>query len=305
MKLSDLSTRDLAGKLKKNGINLKIGPFSVRVKSGISQVIQGLEVLYADYDVLPDNAFADFHIQLTPPKGVRRWIHPQVLFVFDDRTPFKPLPFSQSFSFFEWGLNWCIAAHSNNYVILHAAVVEKHGQAIIFPGEPGAGKSTLCAALVMHGWRLLSDEMAVIDFESQRLIAIPRPISLKNESINVIQRRFPQAIFGPVAKDTTKGTVAHIKAPQQSITADMQQAIPAWIVIPNYQANAESDLKSQPTADMFIHLVKNAFNYSILGEAAFDLISDIVTQCQCYQLTYSNLDDAISVFDNIAANKVQ
>jgi predicted ATPase len=30
---------------------------------------------------------------------------------------------------------------------------------VILPAPPGSGKSTLCAALVTRGWRLLSDEL--------------------------------------------------------------------------------------------------------------------------------------------------
>jgi predicted ATPase len=46
--------------------------------------------------------------------------------------------------------------------MLHAAVVEKNGKALILPALPGSGKSTLSAALAMNGWRFLSDEFTMI-----------------------------------------------------------------------------------------------------------------------------------------------
>jgi hypothetical protein len=298
--ISELTASSLSNKLRAAGLHIKIGPFNVRVKSAIPQVMQGIKVLYSDYSVLADDAFSDSHVCLSKPNNLRRWIHPQVLFKLDDRVPFKPLPLCQAFPFFEWGLNWCIAAHSNIYVILHAAVVEKNGNAIIFPGEPGAGKSTLCAALVLRGWRLLSDEMAVIDVASQQLIPIPRPISLKNESIEVIQRFAPGLTMGPVANDTSKGTVSHVKPPHESIRNASIPATPAWIVKPNFTPGASSDLKEINSGELFMHLVKNAFNYSMLGEVAFETLADIVNKCPCYEFTYSELEDAINTFDHLA-----
>jgi HprK-related kinase A len=297
--LSAFSHSDISNRLKYSGLNLEIGAFRIRVNSKIPDVIDGIEVLYADYPVLNDDAFIDFHVGLSKPKNLRRWIHPQVLFYFDDRVPFKPLPLTQAFPFFEWGLNWCVAAHSNNYVILHAAVVEKNGYAVIFPGQPGAGKSTLCAALVLRGWRLLSDEMAVIDVSSHQLIPVPRPISLKNESIEVIRSFSPNLTLGPIAKDTSKGTVTHVKVPQNSIRQSTILANPAFIVKPNYTTGAVSSLEEKHSGEMFMHLIQNAFNYSVLGEAAFETLGEIVNRCHCYEFTYHDLEDAIKTFDSL------
>ena len=69
---------------------------------------------------------------------------------------------------------------------MHAAVFERDSSAVVLPGPSGVGKSTLCAALVARGWRLLSDEVAMIRPQDGLLQPYPRPISLKNESIEMI-----------------------------------------------------------------------------------------------------------------------
>src|SRR3546814_10587342 len=86
----------------------------------------------------------------------------------------------------EWGLNWCIGAHGHQFLIIHAAVIARNGLAAILPGAPGSGKSTLTACLVHNGWRLLSDEMALVSLQDGGLTALARPISLKNRSIDLI-----------------------------------------------------------------------------------------------------------------------
>ena len=73
----------------------------------------------------------------------------------------------------------------DRYLIIHAAVVERNGFALLLPAPPGSGKSTLCAGLIHHGWRLLSDELALIDPETATLQAIPRPVSLKLSLIHI------------------------------------------------------------------------------------------------------------------------
>src|SRR3546814_5884714 len=51
---------------------------------------------------------------------------------------------------------------------------------IFLPGAPGSGKSTLTACLVHNGWRLLSDEIALVSLQDGGLTALARSISLKN-----------------------------------------------------------------------------------------------------------------------------
>lgn len=58
----------------------------------------------------------------------------------------------------------------------------------IVPAPLDSAKRTLCAALVGKGWRLLSDELALVRLDTGELVPLPRPISLKNASINIIRR---------------------------------------------------------------------------------------------------------------------
>ena len=150
----DSSHRDIRRSIRNpHGLTLQIGPFSVRVHSDIEDVALGIANLYSDYSMSEAVGFADFHVALNPPAGLRRWYQPQVNFYFDGHRPFKPLTYNQAFAFFEWGLNWCISTNVHHFLIVHAAVVEKAGMALILPGAPGAGKSTLCSGLVSRGWR--------------------------------------------------------------------------------------------------------------------------------------------------------
>jgi HprK-related kinase A len=281
------------------GLYLKTGSFTTRIQTAIPGVAESIALLYADYPAQESADFADFHIRMAQPANMRRWFKPQVNFLYDGMAPFKPLPLDQAFPMFEWGLNWCVASKANRYLIIHAAVIEKNGCAAILPAPPGSGKSTLCAALVCRGWRLLSDELALIRAEDGMLVPLPRPISLKNASIDIIRSYEPSTIFSKPIADTTKGTVAHLKAPNESVQRAEELARPAWVVFPKYEAGSEAKLESMSRARSFMSVAENAFNYSLLGKKGFDTLARIIDASMSYQFTYSRLDDAIDVFSSL------
>lgn len=303
MKISFYSLAQLKHKLKTEGIFLRAGQYLCRIRTSLPLVAEGIANLYADYAVEPESDFADFHISLVHPNNLRRWLKPQVLFLLDGVTPFKPLAYDQAFPMFEWGLNWCISTRINNQLIIHAAVVEKNGYALIMPGEPGSGKSTLCAALVSRGWRLLSDELTMVSLQNGKVVPLPRPVSLKNESIEVIRSFSPDAIMGRISHDTAKGSVSHMRVPTAHVERANETATPAWVVFPKYIGGSSLSLVPLTKGTATIRLVENSFNYSILSEKGFTAITEMVDQSDCFDFSYSVLDEAISQFDELAALK--
>jgi HprK-related kinase A len=297
--VSSLSATELSSHLAKAGLYLQTGRFITRIQTTIDSVAEGIALLYADYPLASQTDFADFHVSLEQPYGLRRWYKRQVLFLFNGKSPFKPLPLNQAFPMLEWGMNWCVSSHAHRYLIIHAAVVEKDGKAAILPAPPGSGKSTLCAALVCRGWRLLSDELALVSVDDGHIIPLPRPVSLKNASIEIIQRYEPDATLSRPVTDTMKGTVAHMKVPTDSIARALQPANAAWVMFPRYQPGANAQLAPVSQSRAFLKIADNAFNYSTLGVKGFETLAKVVDASQCYEFTYSCLDDAIETFNNL------
>ncbi len=300
MNVSSFSTPELAHKLRHTGIKIRIGVFTIHIQSPLPAIAQGLHLLYADYPVEADQAFADFHVSVRHPSNLRRWLAPQAIFRFDNYVPFKPLPADQAYPLLEWGMNWCFSTQYHRHLVIHAAVIEKNGRALILPAPPGSGKSTLCAALALRGWRLLSDELTLVTPDEINIVPMCRPVSLKNESIPIIQNFEPSATLGPLALDTSKGTVGHMRAPTDSIRRGHEEALPAWIVFPKYEADATAQLVKRHKASAFMQIAENTFNYSMLGLGGFNTISELVDRCDCYDFTYSSLDQAIATFQTLS-----
>lgn len=253
--------------------------------------------LYADFPLSTASSFLDFRIDIQAPSALRRWFRPQVNFDFDGIRPFKPLPINQAFAMFEWGLNWVIANHAHQFAIVHAATVEKNGRGYVFPGVPGSGKSTLCAALVCRGWRLLSDEMALISLEDGMLWPIPRPVSLKNASIEIIRKFGTDVFLGDVVADTAKGNIAHMRPPKASVESAMVPAAPYAVVFPTYRAGAQTEFFELSKGQTLMRLAENCFNYPVLGAAGFNCLADAVEKSRCHTAVYADLDDVIAALD--------
>jgi HprK-related kinase A len=283
----------LLSSLSTTGIQVAIGPFLVRLRSDVDGVRDYLETVYADFPI--ETAIAGhFDIAVVGSKGIRRWLRPQANLVVNGVRPFLPLPADLSGALFEWSLNWCVGDHAHRWVAIHAAVVERDEQAIVLSGVSGAGKSTLCAALVLAGWRLLSDEFALIDPDTGMLSPLPRPISLKNQSITIIRQRGHERVFTPERIDIEGARFVHMKPPIDSVQRALEPARPAMVLFPRWKADAATMLEPIPKVHALMRLAHQSFNYNYLGVRGYQAMADLVRRADCYTLEYSDLDDVLA-----------
>lgn len=279
---------------------LRIGPYAYRVSSTLPIVAHGMATLYPDFPTVSDDAFIDFDVGVrtlrSPPWAARR-----AIFQFDRRDQFAATDLKHAFATLEWGMNWCVSIHCNAYLKLHAAVVANDSGAVILPGVPGAGKSTLCALLAMNGWRVLSDEHALITRGEAVVTPVYRPISLKNESIGLIRSLFSNATFGPITDDTHKGTVAHLKADRHPDTFATEPLPVRALVFPRFTREQPQRLTRAVKSRSFLVAAFHAFNYSLLGEEGFRAMRTLIDAVPCLSLQYRDPDWALRAFERIAA----
>lgn len=279
---------------------IRAAPFVFRVRSENAALAKAISIAYGGYPSQPDDGFIDFDLSVIPVRGLRRWLRPLVELVFDGTRPFAPLPANQSFPLLEWAMNWCVTTSAHHYLMCHSAVLARLGRAVVLPAPPGSGKSTLCAALMLSGWRLLSDELALIDPDSAALTPFVRPVSLKNASIEVIARRFSDAKLTDPVADTVKGTVAHLVADEPSLRQATHTAQPRWLVFPQYVAGSVLEIRALGKAEAVVELAKNAFNLPVLGEKGLGALVSVVESSRCLHLRYGDLDAVIAWFDRLA-----
>ena len=301
MKVAQLSQDELARLLRRGEFLLELFPFVARVRSDVPSLVRDIADMYGEFALCAPDAFADFSVEVSLEPGLRRWYKPQARFYFDDLPSFAPLPAQQAFPMIEWGLNWCVAAHAHQYLTIHAAVIERDGRAAVLPAPPGSGKSTLCAGLIQHGWRLLSDELALLDMDSGLIHGMARPVSLKNASIAAIRAFAPEAVMTAPVPDTAKGTVSLLQPPAASVQRVREPTRAAWVVLPSYQAGAAPVFSPHGKERTFMTLAEQSFNYDMHGVRGFEAMGRLVEQCECFRFNYGRLEDAAEAFERLAA----
>lgn len=297
MRISELTSADVRERLLGDGLTWQVGPFVIRARLDRQDFSEGLTFLYQHFPVLDDDCVPDVELE-TRSRWFGRfdiWIDGDLYHCSAKRNICMPL--------IEWCLNLTVFQRPHQFLLIHSAVVERDGRALILPGLPRAGKSTLCAALVNRGWRLLSDEVALVRVSEGDLVPVPRPVSLKDGSIPLIQSFAPSATLGPVWHGTTKGSVAHMLPPQDSVDASGVYTMPAWLVFPQYIANADACLTPESKSRALVLAADNSFNYSVLGRQGFLTLADLIDRCECYRFTYSRLEDAIHCFDELSQSE--
>lgn len=293
MTLNDLTPQSRRRALAGAGIGLQVGPFALRVRSPFVSLDDYLATHYGDFPTVGAGV-THFSIDVRRTTWARRFIRPQAVFVANGRYPFKAVPARLAHGLFEWGFNWCVGRASHQWLVVHAAVVERDGHAIVMPATPGSGKSTLCAALALAGWRLLSDEFALIDPVTTELVALPRPVALKGPSIEIIRARAPQARFGALLTDFDQRSARHLAPPADAVARQRERARPAWVVVPKWSAGVPLTLEPVSKARMLAHLADSSFNYNLVGTAGFERLAEVVDRSDCFKLTYSDLDEALA-----------
>jgi HprK-related kinase A len=296
--LSHLAADEFSHRLAHGDLPLRVGPYIYNLQSNLPLVAAGIKKLYGDFRVADANEFVDYDVALTCD-GLLRRIAGRANFFFDRTKPFDSIPVGQAYAFLEWGMNWCVSLHANEYLKLHAAAISIGETAVIMPGIPGAGKSTLCAGLALRGWRILSDEHAMIPPGTTEVVPLCRPVSLKNESIEVIRRFSPDVVFGPVSKETHKGLVVHMKADMHPASHDKASVPARAMIFPRFTREEPQKLSHRRKADSFILAAYHSFNYSLLCEAGFEAMKTLIDHVDCYDLVYHDLDWAINSINEL------
>lgn len=284
-------------------LRLDVGAFRVKVASDLPCFAGALKTLYAHHPCALDGGDYDFDIAIAPPNALRRHFFRNIVFELSGERPFLPVATDHAHALFEWGLNWAIGSYAHNYLMLHSAVLEVDGQGVLLSAVSGSGKSTLAAELALGGWRLLSDELALIDAAGE-LVPCPRPVSLKNASVDVVRSRYPQVEMGPLVQNTHKGSIAHVPTPEAAVARAHERATPRLIVFPKWTAGASLRVEAVGAGQAAMRLIDQSFNYSILGLQGFERLSDLVAGAEAWEMEYSSLDEAREALAELVAQNV-
>jgi HprK-related kinase A len=279
-------------------LDLKIGPVSFRIGSAWRAPVDSLRQLYDLYPAA--DPICDFTVRLEPERPWRRWLRPSVAIHGDFMLPdAAPLALAHGLLAAEMGMNLQMALGQKNYLLLHAATVEKDGRALIMTGESGAGKSTLAALLGERGWRLMGDEFALLDPVDLSLHPFPRAISLKNEAIGLFAGA-DESRLGPRLDGTPKGSIRHLRPRPEAILRMEEAARPALILFPQFGMDLEPAIRPVGQAEVFVRQTHASTKYVALGEAAYKALNYLVS-IPSRAIDYPDTESAVALVEQLWA----
>ncbi len=280
-------------------LSVKVGPVGYRIGSAWAEPIQQLRALYAGYPDL-DGGIPDFTVRLEPEKPWRRWLRPSVAIKGDFMLPDAlPMALRHGLLVAEMGMNLQMAMGQRQFLLLHAASVERDGKVLIVTGESGAGKSTMSALLSEHGWRFMGDEFCLIEPETGLAWPFPRPVSLKNKAIDVVRKMVEDSRLGPEMKSTPKGDIRHLMPPANAISAMDAPGKPALILFPRF--GHERAIRMMGAGEVFVRLTQASTNYVYLGERGFTALSALVANTPVRAIDYPDTANALDLVETLWA----
>jgi hypothetical protein len=175
-------------------------------------------------------------------------------------------PFSQteteSFHVYLLGQALSFALVKRGFEPVHASAVAVGDQAIAFIGDCGLGKSTLAAAFLRAGHRLLTDDLLLLQTRTRAIVAFPGPSRIK---------LFPKVARKFLA-DASSGVPLNPKTQKQIIPLNDGQvcsvAMPLAAVYvlasPNKAHDNSVRITSLTKREAFVRLLENTFNRVIV-----------------------------------------
>jgi hypothetical protein len=223
--------------------------------------------ILGDEATLQRSPFSAFHFsQMPDTSSYLRWDEVGEVLISKNGESITCHPFPQteteSFHVYLLGQALSFALVKRGFEPLHASAVEVGNQSIAFIGDCGLGKSTLAAAFLQAGHRLLTDDLLLLQTRTRAIVAFPGPGRIK---------LFPKVARKFLA-DASSGVPLNPKTQKQIIplndgqvcSAAMPLAAIYVLASPNKAHDSGVRITSLTEREAFVRLLENTFNRVIV-----------------------------------------
>ncbi|QIE55072.1 hypothetical protein G5B40_06140 [Pikeienuella piscinae] len=184
-----------------------------------------------------------------------------------------------------------IALERSDRTALHAATLSQDGDALLLFGPPGAGKSTLAAALGVSGFNLDGDDIALLQSDGG-VLALQFPITVKSESWSLLSGRYPE-LARLETYERSDGQSVRYLTPQGAGAPEPRRA--RLIVRLERAEVGEARLDDIPVEQALAVALDGGWSSDErLSLESFDALIACVDAATCFRLRYSDIDDAVA-----------
>ena len=176
-------------------------------------------------------------------------------------------------------------------IILHAGSVAWENQGIIFPSSGGAGKTTLTAALIRHGFDYINDDVIPVERGTGKLIPVPISLCIKSGSWPLLQYFYPEL---ENLRSFGRNNLRVKYLPPPAATIGARSYTPQYLIIPSREDGAAPVLENVSPAEGLRAIIEGeSLLPQPLTSADVAELTHWVGSLSCYRLTYDKLDPAV------------
>jgi len=174
--------------------------------------------------------------------------------------------------------------------VFHAAAVACGERGLLLPASSGAGKSTLAAILGAEGFRCLTDELACVESEPPKLLALSRPLHLRTSALGVLRQNgllvagwpFPGPIYF-----TERGVLLAPPSPGKEAFAGFVS--PSLILFPRYAPGEKLRICALSPAQACASLMGCLVNARNLSGHGLREVSSLARKIPAFSMTYGDM----------------
>lgn len=176
------------------------------------------------------------------------------------------------------------------YVMLHAAQLERNGRSLLLLGDAGAGKSTLATALERAGFDLLSDDIVLLSHNG-KVAALPFPVTLKEGSWSLLDHR----------RDEIEGASEYLRPDALSVRyvglrGDAGWKSVGWVLKLDRRQDGPATVAELSLSDTFAALLAAAWSGDeAMSPEVFAAMTGCLNGARYGRLKYSDLPRALAV----------
>lgn len=203
------------------------------------------------------------------------------------------------------GLTIQAAVNSYDYFLyIHAGVLAKNKNILLFPGMSGSGKSTLAAALIRNGFKYLSDEIALMEDSTFYIRPIPVSLCVKSTAWRLLDDLYRILNLLPIHYREDGKRVRYLQPSQSDIVT--KSCLPVSIIIfPKYLEGAKTELSGISKVAALKRIMDNCDVLpKRLSVKNVKKLIKWIEGIKCYELTMSSLEEAVDLIRSIELREV-
>ena len=294
-----MMTRQGRSRTKQVVDRVAIGGLTVTLRSDLDDVRREFNALYRCYPQDPPCSDNTLRMELrrrsdSLPGRARYRV------IGDGRELFSCVRRAEALPYLEWGINRGVIARPSRFLLLHAAGAVLRDQAMLLAAPSGSGKSTISIALLADGWRLLGEEIDMIDPATLHAHPFPKALCIKSHGCKPLERI---GVPAPACKHFVKalGTrVGHVAIPVDQVA--YRACAVSRIVLPIWTGSKRPELRPVSRVHAALALTAQILNRADFGLGCVKVISRLVAGAECYELRSGEIDQTVRVLRELAGS---